>query len=155
MQQGLPEEAVLWAANERSFHSLNQGDGVMKLLPRGGCRIIVTPVTCVIPLTEQQLTTTSIVTTIVIIGTTIVTAGFSQWRAVVAAQVDRHVRSWEKPSDHAPRFGASSRTGPKPKRRFVALLQASDAGASGDLRRAGRSRNEASSKRSTDPPSER
>jgi hypothetical protein len=46
----------------------------MKLPPRKGCRSIVTLVTCVIPLTEQQLTTTSIVTAIVIAGTTIVTA---------------------------------------------------------------------------------
>jgi hypothetical protein len=46
--------------------------------PRKGCKFIVTAVTCVIPLKEQQLTTTSIVTPIVIAGTTIVTAGIGR-----------------------------------------------------------------------------
>jgi hypothetical protein len=45
--------------------------------PRIRCRSIVTVVTCVIPLSGQQLTTTSIVTAIVFAGTTIVTAGLA------------------------------------------------------------------------------
>jgi hypothetical protein len=95
-----------------AFHSLSQGGGVMKLPPEKGCRSIVTVVTCVIPLTEQQFTTTSIVTAIVITGTIIVIArpaGVSHWRAVVAPQVDRHVRSWERISDHVRKITESDR----------------------------------------------
>jgi hypothetical protein len=70
-----------------------QGAGVMNSPRRNGCGSIVTTVICVISPKEQQLTTTSIVTPIVIAGTTIVTMGLSarggrQWCRDVRQQAD-------------------------------------------------------------------
>jgi hypothetical protein len=52
--------------------------------PEEGCEFIVTIVTCVIPQEEQQLATTSIVISIVIAGTTIVTARIDSRRGALA-----------------------------------------------------------------------